>query len=62
MEYPVTKAVLAGINTRIKELHLELGSGRTLGNTAYDSAIETAKIVARIDELQNILDIDIVKE
>lgn len=62
MEYPVTKAFLAGVNERIKELHLELGSGRTIKESAHETSVETAKIVAKIDELQNILDIDIIKE
>ena len=59
----VTQAFLAAINGRIKELFIEIGNGRTLdvANSSVTQA-ETARLVGKIEGLQEVLDLDIVKE
>jgi len=63
LTYKVTKAFFGEVHRKIKELHIYLGNGGTVKiDNPQSTAMETAKIVGGIEELQNLLDIDIVKE
>jgi len=63
MEEPVTRAFIGSIKEKMKELFLEVGNGATLdtSNSSITQA-ETAKVVGKIEILQEVLDINIAEE
>jgi len=63
MDDRVSRAFIAAIRERIKDLYIATGNGTTLDSSNANSTLaETAKNVGKIEVLQEILDIDIIKE
>ena len=59
----ITKIYLKEIQTKVKDLHLYLGSGGTLDIDNPDKTQgATAKVIGAIEALQDILDIHIEEE
>ena len=60
---PVTQEYFRQVSLKIREHMISLGNGVTLNTQSADqTAIETAKAVGAVEALQDILDIEFIKE
>lgn len=63
MQHPITQSYFREVNSKVKEMLLFLGEGKTINpeNTDY-SIQQTNKMIGKIEGLREILDIELIKE